>query len=268
MVSKTKSSQPTKSSKKTAASSSKGSSKVAATKAKNPLFVDRPKTFGLGGNVLPPRDVTRQVRWPLYVVRQRRRRVLERRMKVPPAVHQFRNALDKSTKKELLGFLQGYAPEVAKKALAVKQAAKAKSSRVPAKPAQLSYGIQEVTRTVESKRARLVVIAHDVDPLELVLWLPQLCVAQGVPYCIVKSKSELGKLVGHKTCTAIALTEVRSQDQAMLEKLLTTINAKFTERFEEIRRAWGGNQQSTQAQIRAKKREKALAGLKASDVAK
>eukprot|EP00759_Apiculatamorpha_spiralis_P032832 PhF_6_TR34179/c0_g5_i1/m.50021/K02936/RP-L7Ae, RPL7A; large subunit ribosomal protein L7Ae len=85
--------------------------KATEAPAKNPLFIDRPKIFGLGGNVLHPRDVTRQVRWPLYVIRQRRRRVLERRMKVPPAVHQFRNTLDKSSKKDLLTFLQKYAPQ-------------------------------------------------------------------------------------------------------------------------------------------------------------
>lgn len=31
----------------------------------------------------------------------------------------------------------------------------------------------------------------------------------GVPYCIVKSKARLGRLVRRKTCTAVALTQVR-----------------------------------------------------------
>ena len=31
-----------------------------------------------------------------------------------------------------------------------------------------------------------MVIAHDVDPIELVIWLPALCKKQGIPYCIVK----------------------------------------------------------------------------------
>ena len=41
-------------------------------------------------------------------------------------------------------------------------------------------------------KAQLVIIAHDVDPLELVLFLPALCRKMGVPYAIVKSKSRLG----------------------------------------------------------------------------
>lgn len=39
---------------------------------------------------------------------------------------------------------------------------------------------------VENGKAQLVAIAHDVDPIELVVWLPALCKKMGVPYCIVK----------------------------------------------------------------------------------
>ena len=231
-----------------------------AAPTKNPLFVDRPRIFGLGGNVMHTRDVTRQVRWPLYVIRQRRRRVLERRMKVPPSVHQFQNTLDKATKKDLLTLLKKYNPEAAAKKAATQAAAKAGSTKVPARANTLTFGIQEVTRAIETKRARLVVIAHDVDPIEIVLWLPQLCVAQGVPYCIVKSKSQLGSVVGQKTCTAIAVTDLNSEDQPTFQKLLTAVNVKFTDRFDDIRRSWGGGQQGVRAQIRAARRAKAAPG--------
>ena len=48
------------------------------------------------------------------------------------------------------------------------------------------YGLKHVTTLVEQKKARMVVIAHDVDPIELVLWLPALCRKMDVPFCIVK----------------------------------------------------------------------------------
>lgn len=35
-------------------------------------------------------------------------------------------------------------------------------------------------------------IAHDVNPIELVVWLPALCRKMGVPYCIIKGKVRLG----------------------------------------------------------------------------
>lgn len=44
-------------------------------------------------------------------------------------------------------------------------------------------------------KAQLVVIAHDVDPIELVVWLPALCRKMEVPYCIVKGKSRLGSVL-------------------------------------------------------------------------
>jgi large subunit ribosomal protein L7Ae len=49
--------------------------------------------------------------------------------------------------------------------------------------------------SVEKKKAQLVLIANDVDPIELVLFLPALCRKMGVPYCIVKNKARLGRVV-------------------------------------------------------------------------
>jgi ribosomal protein L7Ae-like RNA K-turn-binding protein len=40
-------------------------------------------------------------------------------------------------------------------------------------------------------KAQLVLIAHDVDPIELVVWLPALCRKMNVPYAIVKVRSRL-----------------------------------------------------------------------------
>lgn len=41
---------------------------------------------------------------------------------------------------------------------------------------------------IENKKASLVLIANDVDPIELVVFLPALCRKMGVPYAIVKGK--------------------------------------------------------------------------------
>ena len=57
------------------------------------------------------------------------------------------------------------------------------------KPVVVKYGLNHITGLVESKKASLVVIAHDVDPIEMVVWLPALCKRMDVPYVIVKVKS-------------------------------------------------------------------------------
>jgi large subunit ribosomal protein L7Ae len=57
------------------------------------------------------------------------------------------------------------------------------------KPMVVKFGLNHVSTLVEAGKAQLVVIAHDVDPIELVVWLPALCKKQGVPYCIVKVRT-------------------------------------------------------------------------------
>merc|ERR1712224_770682 len=78
-------------------------------------------------------------------------------------------------------------------------------------------GINHVTTLVEEKKAKLVIIAHDVDPIEIIVWLPQLCKLRNVPYCIVKSKARLGAVVGMKTATCLAITDVKQENKKDLE---------------------------------------------------
>ena len=62
----------------------------------DPLFPARPKNLRIGGDVRVRTDLSRFVRWPRYVRVQRQKRVLMQRLKVPPAINQFKHALDKS----------------------------------------------------------------------------------------------------------------------------------------------------------------------------
>ena len=71
------------------------------------------------------------------------------------------------------------------------------------------HGVNDVTNNVEKKKAQLLVIADDVDPIELVMFLPALCRKMGVPYCIVENKSRLGRVCRRKSKSCLAITEVR-----------------------------------------------------------
>ena len=57
------------------------------------------------------------------------------------------------------------------------------------KPLVVKFGLNHVTHLVETGKAALVVIAHDVDPIELVVWLPALCKKMNVPYLIFKARA-------------------------------------------------------------------------------
>merc|ERR1712113_256360 len=87
------------------------------------------------------------------------------------------------------------------------------------KPQVVKYGLNHVTTLIENKSAKLVVIAHDVDPIELVCWMPALCRKKEVPYCIIKGKGRLGQLVHKKAASCVALTIVTKEDQKELDTL-------------------------------------------------
>merc|ERR1739838_1275929 len=195
----------------------------------NPLFEKRPKNFGIGQDIQPKRYLTRFVRWPKYVRLQRQKVVLQRRLKVPPAINQFNNALDRQTATALFRLAKKYQPETKeeKKVRLVARAAErneGKADKPSKKPLVLASGVQTVTRMIEKKKAQLVIIAHDVEPVEIILCLPALCKKMGIPYCIVKGKSRVGKLVHRKTCTCVAITDVNNEDKSSLGKLVETIN--------------------------------------------
>jgi len=237
---------------------------------KNPLFEPRPRKFTIGSSLPPKRDLTRFVKWPKYVRLQRQRKIIYQRLKVPPSINAFTQAIDKPLAKRLVALLDKYRPEEKKEKKArlvaeakEKASAKKGAARPGKKPVVVKFGLNHVTALVESKKAVLVVIAADVDPIELVVWLPALCRKMKVPYCIIRSKAILGQIVRQKTASCVALTGVRQEDKAELTNLINASESQFNERHDEIRRQWGGGVMGLTSQHRTIAREKALAKEKA-----
>ncbi|KAJ3095550.1 60S ribosomal protein L8B [Phlyctochytrium planicorne] len=239
--------------------------KKTTTKAPaNPLIEKRPRNFSIGANIQPKRDLTRFTKWPEYVRLQRQKTILKQRLKVPPALNQFTKTLDKNTATQAFKLLAKYRPEtkLEKKTRLTDAAAKvAAGGKLDQgkKPHFVKYGINHIAALVEAKKAQLVLIAHDVDPIEIVLWLPALCRKMGVPYAIVKSKSRLGTVVHKKTATALAFTEVKDADKAELANLISAVKSNYAEKVEETRRQWGGGIMGAKSVARTTKRVKAAA---------
>ena len=82
---------------------------------------------------------------------------------------------------------------------------------------------------IEEKKVKLVAIANNVEPIELVVWLPTLCKKMNIPYCFVKGKAALGKLVHQKNATAVALTEVRKEDEGELNNLAAAFRTHYND---------------------------------------
>ncbi|XP_042538475.1 60S ribosomal protein L7a-like [Dipodomys spectabilis] len=84
----------------------------------------------------------------------------------------------------------------------------------------------------------------------------------GVPYCIIKGKARLGRLIHRKTrktCTIIAITQVNSEDKGSLAKLVEAIRTNYNDICDEIRRHWEGNVLGPKSVARIAKLEKAKA---------
>ena len=146
--------------------------KKAAAKSSNPLYEKRPKSWGVGGSLPVRKDLSRFVKWPKYVRLQRQKRILMKRLKVPPTINQFNKTLDKNVAENLFKLLGKYRPEdkaAKKERLLAEATAQEKGQTVDKKkPVVVKYGLNHVTQLIEAGKAQLVVIAHDVDPLEMV----------------------------------------------------------------------------------------------------
>ncbi|KAK2075125.1 hypothetical protein P8C59_009277 [Phyllachora maydis] len=253
---------PPKSGKKTAPfpQGKAGSKKV----TKNPLLEKRSRNFGIGQDIQPKRNLSRMVKWPEYVRLQRQKKILNMRLKVPPAIAQFQQVLDKNTAAQTFKFLNKYRPEskvekkerLLKEATAVKEGKKAED--VSKKPFNVKFGLNHVVGLIENKKANLVLIPNDVDPIELVIFLPALCRKMGVPYAIIKGKARLGTVVHKKTAAVLAVTDVRSEDKNEFSKLVSAIKEGYLEKTEESRKRWGGGIMGAKAQKKVEKSKRAL----------
>jgi large subunit ribosomal protein L7Ae len=183
---------------------------------------------------------------------------------VPPAIAQFQHTLDRNTAAQALKLLNKYRPETKAQrkerlhaeATAVSEGKKKEDASK--KPYTVKYGLNHVVGLIEAKKASLVLIPNDVDPIELVVFLPALCRKMGVPYAIIKGKARLGTVVHKKTAAVLALTEVKGEDKSELSKLVTAVNEGFTTKYEESRRHWGGGIMGAKANARLEKRRKAV----------
>lgn len=218
----------------------------------------------IGQDIQPPRDLTRFVKWPEYVRLQRQKVILNQRLKVPPAIAQFSHTVDKNTATNLFKLLNKYRPESRQEKkqrldAAAKDVADGKKSdtKTGAKPIVAKYGLNHVTALIEAKKAKFVVIADDVDPIELVIYLPSLCRKMGVPYTILKGgKARLGQVVHKKSAAVVAITEVKSEDERDLAALVSAAKANYLDKADEIRRSWGGGVRGQKSVAKLSKRAK------------
>ncbi len=88
---------------------------------------------------------------------------------------------------------------------------------------KIRKGVNETTKAVERGIAKLVVIAEDVEPEEIVMHLPALCEEKNVPYVYVKSKLDLGRASGIDVAASSAAILEPGEGKNLLKEIEKSI---------------------------------------------
>lgn len=83
---------------------------------------------------------------------------------------------------------------------------------------KLKKGMNEATKVVERGKAKLIVVANDINPPEIVMHLPPLCEEKGAIFVVACSKTELGSVAGLEVPTsAIAVLDAGEAKKQLKE---------------------------------------------------
>src|SRR5436305_11964326 len=84
---------------------------------------------------------------------------------------------------------------------------------------KLRKGTNESTKAIERGIAKLVVIAEDVQPPEVVAHLPIICEEKKIPYVFVPSRAQIGPAIGIDVPTASAAIIEAGEGSQILEQV-------------------------------------------------
>src|SRR6059036_1865717 len=84
---------------------------------------------------------------------------------------------------------------------------------------KLRKGTNETTKAIERGIAKLVVIAEDVQPPEVVAHLPIICEEKKIPYVFVPSRAQIGPAIGIDVPTASAAVIEAGEGSQILEQV-------------------------------------------------
>ena len=70
---------------------------------------------------------------------------------------------------------------------------KGKTVEILEKATKVKAGLNEVTKAVERGTAKLVVLAEDITPAELVMHIPLICEEKNIPCSYIATRKEIGR---------------------------------------------------------------------------
>ncbi len=85
-------------------------------------------------------------------------------------------------------------------------------------------GTNETTKAIERGIAKLVIIAEDVEPPEVVAHLPIICEERTVPYVFVPSKANMGPALGIDVGSASACIVEPGEAQPLIDQVVSAVS--------------------------------------------
>jgi len=85
-------------------------------------------------------------------------------------------------------------------------------------------GTNETTKAIERGISKLVIIAEDVEPPEVVAHLPILCDERTSKYVFVPSKKDLGNALGIEVGSAAATIIDAGESQQILDQITSSVD--------------------------------------------
>lgn len=95
--------------------------------------------------------------------------------------------------------------------------------RVAKQSGKVRKGTNEATKAIERGSSKLIVIAEDVEPPEVVAHLPILCEERNTAYVFVPSKQSLGQALGIDVPSAAASILDAGEGQHILDQIINAI---------------------------------------------
>ncbi|MBU2476417.1 50S ribosomal protein L7Ae [Candidatus Micrarchaeota archaeon] len=93
------------------------------------------------------------------------------------------------------------------------------------KTGKIRIGVNETTKAVERGKAKIIFIAEDITPQELVMHLPLLCEEKKIPYSYITTKKELGEKAGIEVGTASIAVMEEGSAKKQLEDVVKKVSA-------------------------------------------
>jgi large subunit ribosomal protein L7Ae len=89
---------------------------------------------------------------------------------------------------------------------------------------KLGKGANEATKYVERGQAKLVIMAEDVTPEEILAHMPLLCEEKNIPYTYVPSKEELGNAAGLGVPTSAIAIVTPGKEKDLVDSIVKKID--------------------------------------------